>query len=309
MDPLVSIIVPCFNDEASIEEALSSALNQTYPNKEVVVVDDGSTDRSTDIVRSFGSRLRLVSQENKGAPAARNHGLRLAEGDFIQFLDADDVLYPKKISRQMQVLSEAGTAVVYCDYNIMLDGGKEVVHAQLSPLEEDDAVCLALTRPIQTSSPIHHREWLERVGGFSEDLPCSQEFDLHLRMAGEGMQFYHLPEILFEIRKHDGSISADYVRVLEQFEGILFRSYKLLEQKGELSELRRRAFAEAMCSAAAHLVRQGAVDLAKRYYSLAGEMHGGAGLTQYRTFIRWMHYLLGPVHARRWLNVVKGSIS
>ena len=306
MPPIVSIIIPCFNAEKDIKTAIESALAQTYPQCEVIVVDDGSTDDSVAIIRSFGARVRLEIQSHQGASAARNRGLALSSGEHIQFLDADDVLHTEKVSRQMALMPQAGNAIVYCDYNIVLTDGSDAIIARLSPLKEDDPVCLALTRPIQTSSPLHRREWLNRVGGFNEERPCSQEFELHLRLACQGAQFYHLPEVLFDVRKREGSISDDYVRVLDQFESILTAQYKYLEDEGRLSELYQRRFAEAMCSAAVKYVRLGEMDKAKKYYGLAEEMHAGGGLTQYRSPIRWVHRLLGPLRARRWLESMKG---
>jgi len=105
--PVVSILIPCFNAERWLAQTLESALAQTHPATEVILVDDGSSDTSLAIARQFEPRgVRVVSQPNRGACAARNHGLRLARGEFIQFLDADDLLAPDKISQQHARLAE-----------------------------------------------------------------------------------------------------------------------------------------------------------------------------------------------------------
>ncbi len=104
--PLVSIIVPCHNARPWLAETLASALALTWPEKEIIVVDDGSTDGSLALARSWEPRgVRVVGQPNQGASAARNHGLRLARGEFVQFLDADDLLSPDKIARQVELLA------------------------------------------------------------------------------------------------------------------------------------------------------------------------------------------------------------
>lgn len=109
MTPLVSIIIPCHNAERWLAATLESALAQTWPNKEIILVDDGSTDGSLAAARQFSARgVRVVTQANQGAAAARNHGLRLARGDYLQFLDADDLLAPDKIERQVRLLAEKG---------------------------------------------------------------------------------------------------------------------------------------------------------------------------------------------------------
>ena len=106
--PLVSILIPCFNAAPWLAGAIESALAQTHAAIELVVIDDGSTDDSLAIARTFESRgVRVIPQANAGASAARNHGLRLARGEFIQFLDADDLLAPDKIERQLQTLAVA----------------------------------------------------------------------------------------------------------------------------------------------------------------------------------------------------------
>src|ERR1700722_9877011 len=106
-DPLlVSIIIPCYNAERWVQEAVESCLNQSYPNIEIIVVDDGSTDRSLEILRRYGPRIKLKSGPNRGGNVARNQGFALSSGRYIQYLDADDYLEPDKIARQVRFLDE-----------------------------------------------------------------------------------------------------------------------------------------------------------------------------------------------------------
>jgi glycosyltransferase involved in cell wall biosynthesis len=113
MTELVSILIPCYNAERWMHETIESALYQTWPNKEIIIVDDGSTDNSLKIARQYESNLvQVISQENKGAPAARNAALENARGDYIQWLDADDMLAPDKIEKQMEVAHRIGNPKV-----------------------------------------------------------------------------------------------------------------------------------------------------------------------------------------------------
>jgi glycosyltransferase involved in cell wall biosynthesis len=105
MKPLVSILIAAYNAERTIADALKSAIGQTWPRKEVIVVDDGSTDRTAEVVRQFKDVI-LVSTKNQGLSAAINHGFPLTQGDYIQYLDADDLLRPDKIERQLAALRE-----------------------------------------------------------------------------------------------------------------------------------------------------------------------------------------------------------
>ena len=105
MKPLVSILIPAYNAERWIADAIRSALAQTWPNKEIIVVDDGSADQTLQVARGFASKSVLVTtQPNRGAAAARNHAFSLGQGDYIQWLDADDLLAPDKVSLQMEAL-------------------------------------------------------------------------------------------------------------------------------------------------------------------------------------------------------------
>lgn len=112
MTPTVSIIVPCYNAAAWLPATLESALGQTHPAIEIIVVDDGSRDGSPEVARRYEARgVRVIEQPNQGASAARNHGLRLARGEYIQFLDADDLLAPDKIALQLQTLATAPSCI------------------------------------------------------------------------------------------------------------------------------------------------------------------------------------------------------
>lgn len=106
MTARVSVIIPCFNAGSLLEETLDSALSQTTPAHEVIVIDDGSTDESPEIARKFGERVRLVQQENAGESVARNRGFELASGEWLAFLDADDVWKPTKLERQLELIAE-----------------------------------------------------------------------------------------------------------------------------------------------------------------------------------------------------------
>ena len=121
MLPLVSIVIPCYKAELWIGEAIRSALNQSYSPVEVIVVDDGSTDRSLEVIKSFGDKIRWETGPNRGGDCARNCGLALSTGEYIQFLDADDYLLPGKIERQMQVFSNGRADVVYEDSQNLLE--------------------------------------------------------------------------------------------------------------------------------------------------------------------------------------------
>ncbi|KLT66633.1 glycosyltransferase family 2 protein [Pedobacter sp. BMA] len=124
-EPLVSIIIPLYNAEDFVKDCIYSAINQTWENKEIIVVDDGSTDNSLNIVNSFNDeRITVISQKNKGASAARNKGLEAARGKYIQFLDADDILGTEKIATQVKSLSTSEEHLSLC-HTVHFDDGTD----------------------------------------------------------------------------------------------------------------------------------------------------------------------------------------
>ena len=120
---LVSILIPCFNAERWVAQTIESALSQTWLEKEVILVDDGSKDASLAIIKTFGDRIRWVSGPNRGSNVARNRLLELAHGDWLQYLDADDYLLPEKIARQMEFIAANPAAdVIWAGNNRTLRG-------------------------------------------------------------------------------------------------------------------------------------------------------------------------------------------
>ena len=116
MNRFVSVIIPCYNAERWLSEAIDSCLAQSYQPVEVIVVDDGSTDDSLKIIKSYGDLITYRTGPNKGGNYARNLGFSLSKGSYIQFLDADDYLRPRKLEKQIQYLEETGADVVYGDW-------------------------------------------------------------------------------------------------------------------------------------------------------------------------------------------------
>ncbi|MGC4020654.1 MAG: glycosyltransferase family A protein [Cyclobacteriaceae bacterium] len=154
MNPKVSILIPCYNSEKWIEQAIQSALDQTYDNKEVIVVDDGSKDRSFEIIKSFGERIICESGPNKGGNVTRNRLLALSSGEWIQYLDSDDYLLPEKIKHQVDVL-DSETDVLFGPSIFEFITENSVTQKILPiPAPHDPFVLLARWYLPQTGSPL-----------------------------------------------------------------------------------------------------------------------------------------------------------
>lgn len=186
---LVSILIPCYNAEAWVGDAIESALNQTYPCTEIIVADDGSTDGSLQVIRSFGGQIRWETGPNRGANAARNRLLELSRGEWLQYLDADDYLLPSKIDTQMRIVvhSECDIVVSPCRLGNGLVG---------APVAFVPWVDLMDWRLGNTISNLWRRSSIEAVGGWCKSTPCAQDDELELRLLRVGARVAYCEDAL-----------------------------------------------------------------------------------------------------------------
>lgn len=203
--PLVSIIIPCYNSEKYIGECIESVLAQDYDNIEIIVVNDGSTDDSIQILRQYKD-IFVYSQENSGACVARNNGLEKSHGKYIKFLDSDDFLELRVIKKQVDLAESLnGNIIVYGDYYISKEGNKSYESTFLSYSEQTASLILG---DILTSTPLHSKWMLEKIKGFDERFKNGQEWNLHIRLSSEGFIFHHQKVPIFSYRIHS---SADRI--------------------------------------------------------------------------------------------------
>ena len=196
MLPKVSILIPCYNAEQWIAQAIQSALNQTYSNKEVIVVDDGSSDRSLEIIKSFGDRINWETQPNQGGNITRNRLLELSTGEWLQYLDADDYLQSDKLEKQVKFLEQRPKADVIYSPIIYEYHNVNSSRQQLLPIPEphDPWILLARWFLPQTGSPLWRKQAIVDVGRWKADQPCCQEHELYLRLLMAGKCFEYCSE-------------------------------------------------------------------------------------------------------------------
>ena len=300
--PLVSVIIPCFNAERFVGDAIRSALNQTYVRAEVIVVDDGSTDGSLDVLRSFKTDIRWTAGPNHGAPAARNQGIALARGEILQFLDADDILYPAKFAEQVPVIIENHLDSVWCDIDVVPFEGEACVppHVRWTPTWHDDPVVIALGRNPGTPSPIYTAGIIRAVGGFRRELKCAQDRDLQIRVACANARFGYVPRALAQMRRHSRSLSANFTKVLEEYKRVIVPAYHSLAARGGMTDRRAAAFAAFMAGAARECMHLGDHTSAAAYLKIARQMHSSGGIgAAYGNGMAWIRRLLGPWPAER----------
>jgi glycosyltransferase involved in cell wall biosynthesis len=219
--PLVSVIVPAHNAQSFIGEALGSALHQSYSNIEVLVVDDGSQDRTAEIVASIAERddrVTLFRSANRGVAAARNLAIESARGEYVAPLDADDVWYPDKLRKQVGCLrrADARVGLVYA-WSVQVDEQGRLTGACIASAVEGEAyVPLIYSNFVgNASAPLIRRNCLERVGGYcswyrEQGAQGCEDRELYLRLA-ERYRFRVVPEFLVGYRQVENSMSCDGV--------------------------------------------------------------------------------------------------
>ena len=189
--------------------AIDSVLAQTYGNYEIIIVNDGSTDDTEAIARSYGKTIRYVYQENQGVSAARNRGLYLARGELIAFLDADDLFLPHKLTRQVAVFDDfPEIGIVNSGFRVITDGDNTVTEVKWwKDVPELNEESWLLYKPVLPSAMMFRRSWLERVKGFDLRFFAGEDIDVTLRMITQGCQAKWLPEITTCYRMHSDSVT------------------------------------------------------------------------------------------------------
>jgi glycosyltransferase involved in cell wall biosynthesis len=209
--PKVTTVIPVYNREKYIGHAIDSILAQTFTDFELLVIDDGSTDRSREIVRSYHDpRIRLVCNEtNEGIPKTRNTGIRLARGEYLAFLDSDDWAYPERLAKQVAFLdSHPDYAAVSAWIDWMDEEGRSLRRVKRKPILPDEIAAQQLFRQGIENSASMARIVVLREYGHREEYELSEDFDLWARIAAKH-KLANLPEVLVRRRRHRERITEE----------------------------------------------------------------------------------------------------
>lgn len=278
----MSVVIPTFNRAHIVTRAIDSVLAQTYRPCEILVVDDGSTDNTADVLQSYADRIVYIRQKNSGPAAARNRGIRESKGEFVAFLDSDDVWLETKIERQVTLLQRAGEHVPCCLCNSILEmpicqGRTSFDMARLS-LTKPEGLCLNPAAILATrfilfvQSVMVRRSFLLDCGGFDEHLWLMEDHDLALRLALRG------PWVLIGDALtrwcgagDEGNLStAAKTHPIRLYESIIYINHKILDQESiheaevrqylerELRSIRSRLRAERWIADGGFIMRLGA---------------------------------------------------
>jgi glycosyltransferase involved in cell wall biosynthesis len=229
---MISIIIPCFNSEKTLESTIRSVLQQNV-EKEIIVVDDGSTDGSVGIAQKFGNTIQCVRTPNRGASAARNLGTQRARGQFIQYLDSDDLLEPDTIASRHEELRRTFADVAYTDWEKIDQVGNSIPHSRrnlaLPATLQDAEVAIATSRFwAPPGAFLFRRTAIDQIAGWNTDLTIGEDVRFLFDVVRTGAVFVRVPAIGLKYRIRADSLSrtnkakfiADCARLSRQLEGI-----------------------------------------------------------------------------------------
>ena len=293
----VTICIPCHNAANWVRQAVQSALDQRDIEPEVIVVDDGSTDGSADIVREFGDRVKLIAGPQKGATTARNLAWQAGSGEWVQFLDADDFLEPGKIATQLAETEGGKEAdVIYSPVWIETwnSGGSTREQSQTSP--NDDIFTQWMTWRIpQTGGALWRRTTLDVLGGWNAEQPCCQEHELYLRaiLARQRFRYTPTPGAVYRIWSEETLCRKDPRMVARVRTGLIDSMLDWLTREGKITAQHRAAAGQVFFEQARTMARfdlaEAAAFCAERKARGAFSVSGPAAPSSYR----FIHSLLG----------------
>jgi glycosyltransferase involved in cell wall biosynthesis len=207
--PQVSVIIPAYNGDRYMAQAVESALSQTFTDLEIIVIDDASTDRTHQVLQPYFDKIRHVYQENRGVAAARNRGIQEAKGELIAFLDRDDFFLPDKLAAQVALFrQQPSLGIVNSGWPVVNEQGDAI--SDLKPwlyFPKLDLETWIVQMPVLPSAMMFARQWLELVGGFNSEFDSVDDSDLVIRLAVLGCQAAWLPQVTVCYRQHDQNVS------------------------------------------------------------------------------------------------------
>lgn len=232
--PLVSVVIPCFRQAHFLPEALASVFAQTHPAVEVIVVNDGSDDNTDEVARSFLPRIRYVSQKNAGLSAARNAGIEVATGEYLLFLDADDLLHERAIEWLVAAAAGREDVLAVCGWRKFSGTPANAIDTDFIIAPGEAFPRLIHANPAAANAYLSSRTMLNAVGRFEVNLRSCEDWDLWIRLTLAGAEFVAIPQVAAYYRQMLGSMSTNHERMLASRTEVLLRTHAEIMQKPEL---------------------------------------------------------------------------
>lgn len=254
MSKLISVIIPTYNRAGIITDAINTVLNQTYKHLEIIIIDDGSTDNSREIIENIkDSRIRYIYQENSGRPSsARNKGIKIAKGEYIAFLDSDDLWHPQKLEKQINILDEnsnVGLVTNWCVYKTFKDEEIQIKKYQAKSQEDNSIFILTKPDKVFTATPtlLIRKECFEKVGLFDEEMTYCEDWDMFFRIS-LFYEIYNIEEVLTYVRVHGESLSQnnDVTKFSQGYLRFLEKAFENKDLPPELFTMKDEAYSNAL---------------------------------------------------------------
>ena len=280
--PVVSIVMPAYNVAPYISETLDSVFSQTFTDYEVIVVNDGSPDTKEleQALESYLNRIVYLKQENRGVGAARNAGLVAARGEFVAFLDADDLWLPDYLSEQIRFIRSGGYDLVYAD--ALLFGNSPLAgrtFMQIAPSNGEVTFQSLISGQcnVITSGVVARTRLILEVGMFDEGLRNSQDFELWVRLVRHGARANYQSKVLLRYRYHENSLSGDALNQIKRELRVLGK----IESSYDLTPAERDEVTKAIAAIEANLeLETGKLHLAQGEFAEAREVFRKANATR-----------------------------
>lgn len=265
----VSVLIPVYNDAEHIAEAIDSALAQTLNEVEVIVVDDGSTDYTPELLRRYDDKIAVIRQRNQGVAAALNRAFDASRGKYVCFLGSDDTVTPGKAEIQVKILESNPDAGLCCGVWEIIDEATGSVKTRYPQLPSNWTDMSKFKLPFVASSPLIRREWVAKVNGFDETVKSSEDYEFWWRLGVAGCKFIQTDYLVTRILARKKSKGRDPEARLAGSLRILDKHYSDAQNDPQLAAIARRRYAQAWLTAGAGRLRLGNLDGAAEAWAKA----------------------------------------
>jgi len=301
--PMVSVVIPAYNASQRIGETLQSVLAQDFTDFEVIVVDDGSTDDTATVVANFGERVRCIQKLNEGTASARNVGIRAARGEYIAFVDADDLWAKEKLRLQMNFLIRTGLAWVYSDAVAFDDESRKSLFrfGKLFRQYAGDVLeALFLNGFIPSPTPIVRRSVFEHVGYFSNERPYPEDWAMWLNIAARyPIGLIPRPLAYYRVSGASKMGRMDHLTRLQVEKTVIENA--VAQEPARLSPLKNRALANSYFRVGRIIARDGNLQEARQLFHYAVQLSPGL----IEAYVDWAGCLVGGFPLRVAINLRK----
>lgn len=277
--PLVSVIIPTYNNAPWLSLTLESVFNQTYRRFEIIVVNDGSTDKTLQVLAGYGEQIRVITQANAGLSAARNSGLRAARGEMIGFLDSDDLWYPEMLSATVSYLKKTPAIDLVCGAWDFIEETGHLVKPAGKPsrwqasVDADFLATIVLGNLFPVHAVLVRRSCFECCGFFDTSLKAMEDWDMWLRLAAHGHRVGFIDLPVARYRRHDGCMSREPQRMEIALNQVLGKLFSNEQNTGRLQDLQVHAYLFTQLYLAQYCQEAGLDPDLRRYLQKAEDLY------------------------------------